>query len=76
MRSSPAGPAREGRLNMKSRFIDLEMRMAFLERGLEKLDEVVIGQQTQIDQLLAENRRLKRALERALEGPEHGFGSD
>ena len=53
----------------EERLIDLEMRLAFLERGLEKLDEVVQGQQGQIDQLLAENRKLKRALERALTDP-------
>lgn len=56
--------------NDEQRLIDLEMRLAFMERGLEKLDEVVQGQQTQIDQLLAENRKLRRAFERALAGPD------
>jgi SlyX protein len=41
------------------RIDDLELKISFLEDALEKLDQVVIRQQTQIDALISEIITLK-----------------
>ena len=45
--------------NSTDRLDDLELKMSFLEDALEKLDQVVIKQQGQIDALIREVVTLK-----------------
>ena len=48
---------------MESRVEDLEIRIAYLESGVEDLNQGVIKQQAQIDLLIEEIKRLKHQLE-------------
>lgn len=47
---------------MEERLIELETRLAFQEKTLEELNEVVIRQQSQIDLLEKESQRLAAQL--------------
>ncbi len=49
-------------MDMNERIIELESRLAYQERTIEELNQVVTGQQQQIDDLLREIERIKAYL--------------
>jgi len=49
----------------EARLTELEIKLAFTEDLVERLDAVVIGQQRQIDQLMQELMRLREQVQQA-----------
>ena len=50
------------------RFLTLETKVLYQERTVDELNEIVTRQQDQIDQLLAETKRLRKIIEAGQEG--------
>ncbi|MDF1577031.1 MAG: SlyX family protein [Desulfobulbales bacterium] len=57
-----------------ARIVELETRLAFQDSTIEELNEVLVGQQRQLDRLESDHKRIEDRLKQLLDGPDQSHG--
>ncbi|MCA1764740.1 MAG: SlyX family protein [Desulfobulbaceae bacterium] len=62
------------RESLAARIVEVETRLAFQDHTIEELNEVVTGQQRQLDELQADFKVIRARLKQLLSGSEQSHG--